>query len=222
VVEDSPIEGLGDGREVSGQGRGQGAQAPLVVGAEAHVPLELFEQGIHLVDAAGLGGLYRHRAVLHNHLGDSGSTVLKIVLVADVHREHLVFACGARLYAIPAEAVAEVVILPELTRVPGTPVHVMGVFSLRGELMPVVDLARLAGHPLEEDFRRAVLMRSAQGAVVLTATKVVGVVALEGSPERLAESGFEAHLRGPARVPAGDAFIIDPEDFFDFLARGAA
>lgn len=142
--------------------------------------------------------------------------------VAETHRGHLVFACGSSLYAVPAETAAEVVTLPALTRVPGAPMHLVGVFAHRGEVLPVVDLARLSGRPLDEQFKRAVLVRSTGGAVALTATKVLGVSMLEGSPERLGDAGLQAHLRGPARAPAGEVAIIEPDGFFDFLSRGGA
>ncbi|MCC6336099.1 MAG: chemotaxis protein CheW [Myxococcales bacterium] len=142
--------------------------------------------------------------------------------MAELHRGHLVFSCGASLYAVPAETAAEVVTLPLLTRVPGAPVHLVGVFAHRGEVLPVVDLARLAGKPLDEAFKRAVLVRGASGAVALTATRVLGVSQLEGKQDRLGDSGLSAHLRGPARGPAGEVAVIDPEGFFDFLARGGA
>lgn len=142
--------------------------------------------------------------------------------MAELHRGHLVFSCGASLYAVPAETAAEVVTLPLLTRVPGAPVHLVGVFAHRGEVLPVVDLARLAGKPLDEAFKRAVLVRGASGAVALTATRVLGVSQLEGKQDRLGDSGLLAHLRGPARGPAGEVAVIDPEGFFDYLARGGA
>lgn len=147
---------------------------------------------------------------------------MRIAAVADTHRGHLVFACGSSLYAVPAETAAEVVTLPALTRVPGAPMHLVGVFAHRGEVLPVVDLSRLAGKPLEDTFKRAVLVRSTGGAVALTATKVLGVSQLEGAPERLGEKGLQAHLRGPARAPAGEVAVIEPDGFFDFLSRGGA
>lgn len=123
---------------------------------------------------------------------------------------------------MPAETAAEVVTLPALTRVPGAPAHLVGVFAHRGEVLPVVDLSRLTGRPLDEALRRAVVVRAQGGAVALSATKVLGVSALEGALERLGETGLLAHLRGPAKAPAGEVAVLEPGGFFDFLARGGA
>jgi purine-binding chemotaxis protein CheW len=137
--------------------------------------------------------------------------------VADAHG-HLVFACGSSLYAVPADTASEVVNVPTLTRVPGSPPHLLGVFAHRGEVLPVVDLTRLTGHPIDEVFKRAVLVRTPRGAVALTATRVLGVSSLEGSFDRLGETGVHQHLRGPARAAVGEVAIIDTQTFVEFLA----
>ena len=139
--------------------------------------------------------------------------------VAESHG-HLVFAVGSSLYAVPADTASEVVTVPSLTRVPGAPAHLLGVFAHRGEVLPVVDLTRLVGTPMEGAFRRAVLLRTPKGAVALTATRVLGVATLEGSFDPLGESGVQQHLRGPARAPAGEVAVIDTQTFVDFLAQG--
>ena len=134
---------------------------------------------------------------------------------------HLVFACGSSLYALPAERAAEVVSLPSLTRVPGAPAHLLGVFAHRGEVVPVVDLSLLTGGKGEAGYRRAVLMRVARGALAFTASRVAGVSALAGGDALLGAEGVHQHLRGPAKTAAGDAAVIEPEGLFDYLSGGA-
>lgn len=119
---------------------------------------------------------------------------------------------------MPADTASEVVNVPTLTRVPGSPPHLLGVFAHRGEVLPVVDLTRLTGHPIDEVFKRAVLVRTPRGAVALTATRVLGVSSLEGSFDRLGETGVHQHLRGPARAAVGEVAIIDTQTFVEFLA----
>lgn len=135
-------------------------------------------------------------------------------------RGHLVFTCGGSLYAVRAETASEVVNLPTLTRVPGAAPHLLGVFAHRGEVLPVIDLARLVGRPVEETFKRAVLVRVAKGTMAFTAAKVIGVSALEEGLPRLGETGALAFMNGPAKVPAGECAVIDAENLLDFLARG--
>src|SRR6478672_12433374 len=101
---------------------------------------------------------------------------------------HLVFSCGTSWYAVPADRAAEVVSVPELTRVPGAPAHLLGVFAHRGEVIPVVDLAQLTGATAEQT-RRAVLLRLPRGVLALTASRVAGVSALSGKMDALGSSG---------------------------------
>lgn len=139
----------------------------------------------------------------------------------DTRPSHLVFATGTALYAVPAERAEEVVVLPELTRVPGAPPHLLGVFAHRGEVVPVVDLSVLTGSA-PETARRAVLVRLETGTLALTASKVSGVAVLGGPYEPLGTTGVRAHLRGPAKHPesGADISLIDPEGLFAFLSPG--
>lgn len=131
---------------------------------------------------------------------------------------HLLFACGSSLYGVPADTASEVVTVPVLTRVPGAPAHLLGVFAHRGEVLPVVDLARLIGRPIEEPFKRAVVVRTPKGTVALTATRVIGVAVVAGVFDRLGDSGVHQHLRGPAHSDEGEVAVIDTQTFVEFLA----
>ena len=139
--------------------------------------------------------------------------------MTDQRHSHLVFACGQSWFALPADSASEVVSFPQLTRVPGAPSHLLGVFAHRGEVIPVVDLAVLVGTQAETT-QRAVLLRLPRGSLALTANKVAGVSQVEGKMDPLGASGVRMHLRGPARTARGDVAVIDPEGLFDFLSQG--
>ena len=57
----------------------------------------------------------------------------------------LLLPVGDDVYAIETAAVREVVAAPELHVLPTAPGTVLGVFNLRGEIVPVFDLATLLG-----------------------------------------------------------------------------
>jgi purine-binding chemotaxis protein CheW len=132
---------------------------------------------------------------------------------------HLVFACGQSWFAVPADSASEVVSFPELTRVPGAPPHLIGVFAHRGEVIPVVDLAVLVGTQAEAT-QRAVLLRLPKGSLAITANKVAGVSPVTGKLEPLGSNGVRMHLRGPARTAKSEVAVIDAEGLFDFLSQG--
>lgn len=61
--------------------------------------------------------------------------------------EALVFTLGAERYAIELNGLAEVLPLIGCTPVPGAPLELAGVVNLRGEIRPVLDLARVLALP---------------------------------------------------------------------------
>jgi purine-binding chemotaxis protein CheW len=141
--------------------------------------------------------------------------------VADALRGHLVFSCGGGLFGLPAEWAAEVVNLPALTLVPGAPAHVLGVFSHRGELMPVIDLLVLtagAGPSGAAPWKRAVVIRRGSTALALTATRVLGVTMLEGAPAPEGTSGISKHLQGPLSGRYGEVRGLELEGLIEFLS----
>jgi purine-binding chemotaxis protein CheW len=141
--------------------------------------------------------------------------------MSDARLPHLVFSTGASWYAVPAERAAEVVSVPDLTRVPGAPAHLLGVFAHRGEVIPVVDLGLLTGAAAGAT-QRAVLLRLAQGCLALTASRVAGVSQLSDGLSALGQSGVHLHLRGPADAQGRQVAIIEPEGLFEFLSQGGA
>jgi len=106
---------------------------------------------------------------------------------------------GAR-YAVDMRSVAEVVPVPKLTRVPGSPSWLSGVVNWRGRVLPVVDLRPLVGAPL------APLPTSSRLVVLSEDDVEVGVVAdmvpglLDCDPEDLEPL--------PATVAAGIAPLV--------------
>ena len=140
--------------------------------------------------------------------------------MSEQRQSHLVFQSGKSWYAVPADRAAEVVSFPELTRVPGAPSHLLGVFAHRGEVIPVVDLGLLTGSSPEAS-RRAVLLRLARGALALTASKVAGVSVVTGKLDPMGATGVQQYLHGPALAGGRDVAVIDPEGLFELLSQGA-
>lgn len=60
-------------------------------------------------------------------------------------RQYCVFRTGRERFCLSVLDVEEVVEWPNLTRVPLSPTFLMGVFNLRGSIVPVVDIAFTEG-----------------------------------------------------------------------------
>lgn len=59
----------------------------------------------------------------------------------------LIFSIQDSLFAIDAHVVQEILWLPELTPIEEAPPYIIGVFNLRGKIVPVMDMNTRFGHP---------------------------------------------------------------------------
>ena len=118
---------------------------------------------------------------------------------------HVLFRSGGQRFALPLEAVREVVVpAPPYARVPRAGAAVRGAMNLRGRVVAVVELAPLLGLPRDA-------LGPAQGHLLLLdrgrrglALLVEGVLGVERIPARAA--GATAEVGGAAvRVLDGDA-----------------
>ena len=92
-------------------------------------------------------------------------------MVAPVTAVHaLLLPVGADLYALPLDWAREVVAAPALTRLATAPPLVVGLFNLRGQIVPLLDTAALLGLGRVETIEYAVVVTSAQGLAGLAAT----------------------------------------------------
>ena len=101
----------------------------------------------------------------------------------------LLMPVGADTYALPLEAVREVAERPRLTRLPTAPPVVLGVFNVRGEIVPLFDTGRLLGLRSVEQATHAVLVETGHGIAGLAATGMPLTVRLS---EAVGRSDLEA------------------------------
>src|SRR5512143_2364190 len=83
-------------------------------------------------------------------------------------------------YAFEAPLVTEVVRLGPLTRLPSAPGFLPGVFTHRGEVLPVLDIGQLVGHgaiPIRAS-TRAALVHCGPWKVAVVSESVEGLVAI--------------------------------------------
>ena len=123
---------------------------------------------------------------------------------------HVVFRVAAERYALPLEAVREVVLpQPPFARVPRVSEAVPGVMNLRGRVLAVVDLAALVGlpsQPLREGSGQVLVLDQGKRAVGVLIAQVQGVEDLEPP----AADG-SALVRGVVASSAGALTVLSPE-----------
>jgi purine-binding chemotaxis protein CheW len=111
--------------------------------------------------------------------------------------------CGATSFGIPIDKVREVVMVPDITPVPDSGPHVLGIINLRGRILPVIDLAlrlALGPGPRERAGRILVVEQDGQHLVGLLVDDAAEVLRIpEGllgpPPELAAGSGCGAIAR---------------------------
>jgi purine-binding chemotaxis protein CheW len=70
-----------------------------------------------------------------------------IMVAADTNVELVVFLVGGESFAFRLKQVREVVRVDQLRSIPNTPAHIIGLYSLRGNLVPVIDLRQCFNMP---------------------------------------------------------------------------
>ncbi len=128
--------------------------------------------------------------------------------------ELLSFRLGGEEYAVLVDDVREVLKIRELTAVPNTPEYILGVTSLRGTMLTVIDLGRRLGlTPCARDDRaRIVVVSPDDEDVGLLVDRVTGVLKImpEGikPPPENVEQGAE-YLRGIVRKDDRLVILLD-------------
>lgn len=79
----------------------------------------------------------------------------------------VVFFLGDAEYAVTIDQVQEIINVTEITRVPRAPFHILGVFNLRGKVIPAIDLKqRLSlGSTTVTDVSRLVVVKVGEHVV---------------------------------------------------------
>src|SRR5437667_9531123 len=113
---------------------------------------------------------------------------------AGPRRSLLLFRLGGRACALPADAVAEVVPLPLLSRPPGLPDLLEGLLNLGGQAVPVVRLDRLLGlPPLAPGLYTPLLVLRRPVPLALLVEAVQGLVAVPAGDVRPAGTGHSCN-----------------------------
>jgi purine-binding chemotaxis protein CheW len=112
--------------------------------------------------------------------------------------EYLSFELGDELYAVPIGKVREIVGgAPRLTPIPNAPAFLKGLISLRGEVIPLVDLRREFGLPAPpyDKFTVVVVTEVVGVTVGVVVDRVVDVVAFGSGDIHPPPSGLSVRVR---------------------------
>jgi len=128
---------------------------------------------------------------------------------------HVRFRLGTESYAVPVAEVLEVAEVGALTPIPGAPASVLGVRNLRGQVLPVIDLAAVLDARRAQPVGKLVVTERGGRRAGLAIDQVtdVGEVVSEVHD---AESPF---LSGSALVDGELVGIVDVDEVFAAIER---
>jgi purine-binding chemotaxis protein CheW len=116
-------------------------------------------------------------------------------------------------YALRVEEVLEVAELGEITPVPGANASVMGVRNLRGQVVPVLNLARVLDVPDSAAPQRIVIAEDSDRKAGLAVDEVIGVEELPKPSEEVASS----HVVGAALADGSLVGVVDVPSILDAI-----
>ena len=105
---------------------------------------------------------------------------------------------AGEVYAVPVGHVLQVAELGQVRAVPGARPELLGIKSVRGQILPVVDLARLLGVHRTAPPTRLLVAEARGFRVGFAIDEVTGIDGLEG-PEELSGAGPGHRVRPSGR-----------------------
>jgi purine-binding chemotaxis protein CheW len=133
--------------------------------------------------------------------------------------ELLTFTLGNEEYAFRIGEIHEIIRPQKVTMIPKTVSHLRGITSLRGKIIPVVDmksLLSLNGNAVEETKQKILILKGPKGPIGALIDRVVGVIRTSGSkivetPPHLPEAQMR-FIEGVAIVDGRFISIIRTEE----------
>ncbi len=113
------------------------------------------------------------------------------------------FIVGNEEYAVPILSIQEIIKPIEYTRVPSIPEYVLGVFNLRGNVIPLIDLRRKFRLPAkqEDTETRYIVMKDEDNIAGFVIDKLTEAIRIKSSqidppPETLSHSADQGMIYG--------------------------
>jgi purine-binding chemotaxis protein CheW len=124
------------------------------------------------------------------------------------------FLLDGRAVGCAVEHVEEVVHDPRLHPLPAAPAHLMGVLRLRGELLPVLDIATALGLPALGQAGAVVVVDAGRRRFGIAASDVGAIAEVGGAQVRLVHGERDAArgIAGYARAADTLLMLIEPAE----------
>lgn len=138
------------------------------------------------------------------------------------------FFLGEEEYALDIQVVSELIKPRSLTELPRVPAHVCGIMTLRGEVVPVLDLKRRLGISTvaqgHTDTQRIVVCEAPGQRVGLLVDRVSQVIRLPREaiekPKLAGDEPLTAFIQGIGRKQGQMLILLRPEKALEIISSG--
>lgn len=138
------------------------------------------------------------------------------------------FSIGGDLYAVTVDILAEIIIPQKIFPVPTTPSFVLGVISLRGNIVPIVDIRPALSLPPSSGAGQVAIIRYSQVAIGIFVDAVSEVVSVpvSGIHPLPAEAGVQdaasrnrnRYLQAIVQRPTGVAALLNIDRLLEAIS----
>ena len=124
---------------------------------------------------------------------------------------------GKELYGIPVEKISKIVKPLQITSIPGTAPHIMGLMNLHGEILCVVDVKILLnmGKVIPGENSRVVVIKTAEGLVGVFCDEVIDIYDVVRKNIETAlftlSAEISSYIQGRVQIDCGLMGILDME-----------
>ena len=124
---------------------------------------------------------------------------------------------GKELYGIPVEKIRRIVKPLQITGIPGTAPHIMGLMNLHGEILCVVDVKILLnmGKVIPGENSRVVVIKTAEGLVGVFCDEVIDIYDVVRKNIETAlftlSAEISSYIQGQVQIDCGLMGILDME-----------
>lgn len=108
----------------------------------------------------------------------------EVIAAREGHSDTLVFRVGRERFALDLSAVEEAIELPPVHHLPEMPDHMLGVFELRGRLVPIYSPERVLRVKLAREAAAVLVFRSGEKRLGLAVDDVDDVLTIDGAAVR--------------------------------------
>ncbi|MFZ5997033.1 MAG: protein phosphatase CheZ [Nitrospirota bacterium] len=124
--------------------------------------------------------------------------------------QYIGFTMNNNEYTIPILKVQEIVNVPQLTKLPQVPDYIEGVTNLRGRIIPIVNLKRMAGLGGDSVGGKVIVITSGRMTFGVLVDEITGVIAIEESEiEPPTEFNTSEIVSGVAKVDDRLIVLLD-------------